>query len=89
MKLAVFLTLGAIAVTGFSAPAANADTYSSVTTSSGPMETETRETRTTTSVETPTVIEERPVIVTPPANETVIVKKKSHHLVKVGPVKVF
>jgi hypothetical protein len=87
MKLALFLTLGAVAVTGLTVPAANADTYSSVTTSTSPMETETRETRT---IETsPTVIEERPVIVTPPANETVIVKKKSHHLIKVGPVKVF
>ncbi len=90
MKLALLLSLTTVAVTGLIIPAANADTYSSVTTSSGPMVSEVRETRTTTTVDSPAVIEERPVIITPPANnETVIVKKKSHHLIKVGPVKVF
>lgn len=90
MKLALFLTFGAVAVTSLVTPAANADTYSTVTTESGPL-METRTTRSTETLESPpAVIEERPVIVTPPAtHDTIIVKKRSHHLIKVGPVKVF
>ena len=112
MKLNVFLTLSAIAFSSASAPAVNADTYTTrtITTEQAPIEpmVETREVRTiettpTTVIreqptvireqstvirEQPTVVREQPVIIQP-KKETVIIKKHDHHLIKVGPIKVF
>ncbi len=88
MRLLSILSL-AVVITGFAVPV-SADTYESVTTSSGssmPL-TETKEVRTVESA--PAVIREQPVVVTPPANNnTVIVKKHHGHLIQLGPAKLF
>jgi hypothetical protein len=96
MKFVASLVLCAISVAGLSAPAAHADSFSSMTTTTTEQSlpiTEVRETRTTTedfAPSTTTVIREQPVILTQPANsEVIVVKQHRHHLIHVGPVKVF
>ena len=93
MKLQALLLLSAVCAAGLYAPAANADSYSSMTTTeeSRPV-TEMSETRTTTVESAPsstTVIREQPVIVQPANTEVIVVKKHQHHLIHIGPVKVF
>jgi len=95
MNVRMYLTLGLVALAGFTVKAANADSYSETTTiEQAPAEPmiETREViRTEETAPTTTVIREQPttIIKEEPVKETVVVKKKDHHLIKVGPVKVF
>jgi len=87
MKLQLASALGLIAAVTVAGSAVYADTYSTVTTESGPLVE-----RTTTVESSPTVVrDERPIIVEPPANNTTIIKKKTHahHLLNLGVVKVF
>lgn len=94
MKFVATLVLCGISIAGLSAPAAHADSYSSVTTTTEASQpiTEVREVRTTTeeiAPSTTTVIREQPVIVQPANSEVIVVKQHHHHLIHVGPVKVF
>ena len=87
----VQLLISAVVLMAAIAPSAKADTYMETEVSQPlPIES-TREIRTTIE-HTPVVQEEvvRPTIITPPANnETIVVKKHSHHLINLGVVKVF
>jgi hypothetical protein len=88
MKVQLFIST--IVLMAAIAPSAKADTYME-TEVSRPLPLESREIRTTIE-RTPVIQEEvvRPTIVTPPANnETIVVKKHSHHLLNLGVVKVF
>lgn len=97
MKLEVFLVLGAVAITNVCAQAANADSYSSVTTTTTqeaiPVQPVTViESRTTTLESAPiTVVREQPVIITQPSREVLVVRQRRHHSnwINVGPVHVF
>jgi hypothetical protein len=88
MKVQLFIS--AAVMMAALAPSAMADTYMETTDVSQPLPMETREIRTTIE-HTPVINEEvvRPTTTIVQPTETVIVKKHSHHLIKVGPVKVF
>jgi len=92
MKVELFWALAMVSANSLFTSAAIADTYSTETTTTDlaqPM-TETRETRTIETAPSTTVVREQPVIINQPAEkEIVVVKKHQHHLIKVGPVKVF
>jgi hypothetical protein len=92
MNLRVMFVLGAVVSTSLFAPAVNADTITSVTTSSEAVPTTVLETRSTTVESTPVMIREQPVVIMqqPASREVIVIKKKhSHHLINVGPIKVF
>ncbi len=93
MNFQAMLVLGALVGTSLFAPAVSADTYSSVTTTEQAEPTAVVETRSTTVESAPvTVIRERPVVIMqqPATKEVIVIKKKhSHHLINIGPVKVF
>ena len=102
MTLKSCLTFWVPVLFGVTSVAAYADTYSQTTIETAPgvvTETETvepapmviREGSTTVIREQPTtVIREQPIINQPVIEkEKIVVKKGSHHLIKVGPVKVF
>ncbi len=93
MNLQAILVFGAVVSTTLFAPAVSADTITSVTTTSAEAQpTTVLETRSTTIETAPvTVIREQPVVLVQPASREVIVikKKHSHHLINIGPVKVF
>jgi hypothetical protein len=84
--------ISAILLTVAVAPLAKADTY--METEVSPLPVERREV--TTTIQSAPLVEKEivpapaPMIITPPANnETVVVKKHSHHLLNLGLVKVF
>jgi hypothetical protein len=93
MKVQVLSMIGAVLVAALYAPATLADSYSSVTTTTQEVQplTEVRETPMfVQDVPTTTVIREQPVIITQPADrEVVVIKQHRHHLIHVGPVRVF
>jgi hypothetical protein len=92
MKVQSILTLSALVSIGLAgATAAHADTtYTSTTTSLDPSPATVVETRSTTLETAPVVIRETQPVYIQPSKEVVIVKKKNHHhLINIGPVKVF
>jgi hypothetical protein len=87
MKLQVLTMIGAVLVAAQCAPAALADSYSSVTTTTQEVQQAPAFVET---LPTTTVIKEQPVLITQPADrEVVVIKQHRHHLIHIGPVKVF
>jgi hypothetical protein len=88
MKGQAVITLGVLSLFAMVVPAANADTYSTTTTSTEGLAPVT-EVRTTTLESAPvTVVRETPVYIEPSHTTTIIEKKKHHHLISLPFVKV-
>ena len=91
MKLELILALAVVATSSLFLPAANADSYSSVTTTEVAQPViEKRETTVQEAIPSTTVIREQPVIINKPADVVVVKEHRHHHhLIDVGPVKAF
>jgi hypothetical protein len=82
-------TYSRVTTTEESQPVTEVQQYTTTTQELQPL-TEVRQIRTIESVPSTTVIRELPVLINQPVDrEVVIVKRHHHHLINVGPVKVF
>ncbi len=89
MKLQAILTLSALVTLGVTTAAQADTTYSTTTTTLDPAPASVVETRSTTLETAPVVIRETQPVYIQPSKEVVVIKKKHHHLINIGPVKVF